>query len=298
MVYEREKAGYLGAGIGVSLFLHGLLLLLFLVVWAKRPEPGGSGLVMDAFLMNGGDGFYQPGVPWGDFNAVPGKKGAPDAVADKPVAEKESDPVKPEEKKAQAKSSGQQKVSEKNRETAAVIPAVREKVVSKKKPVKKDAPPKKKVLGAATIKPAASVETAGAGIAGEGGTGTQAYGGAVGDAPGFGAGRGRGIGVGSGAGIGDIRAARYFVRLRRIFQRRLKYPEEMGNRKISGKALVRFALDADGKLAAESVALVETSGHDLLDAQALKTIREVPSLPAPPYGAMVIEIPIVFRVYH
>lgn len=278
MVYEREKSGYFGAGIGASLFLHGLLLFLFLIVWTKRPEPGGSGLVMDAFLINGGDGFYQPGVPWGDFNAVPGKKGAPGDTAEKSGKEKAAPLVKEQEK-----------------EQIPELPVQKTGVVEKssvKRPVlskKKTAAVSKKQAVSGPVEKAA---------AGEGGTGTPAYGGTVGDAPGFGAGRGRGTGIGSGAGVGDIRAARYFVRLRRIFQRRLKYPEEMGNQKISGKALVRFTLDENGKLDAGSVVLTETSGHELLDAQALKTIREASSLPAPPYGAVTIEIPIVFRVYH
>ena len=133
---------------------------------------------------------------------------------------------------------------------------------------------------------------------GQNGSGTQPYGGVVGDAPGFGAGRGSGIGVGSGRGIGDIKAARYFVRLRRLFQRRLKYPEELENQKISGRAVVRFRILKDGKLDVNSVVLAQTSGHEILDRQALKTILEAVRLPAPPYGEITIEIPIVFRVYH
>lgn len=301
---------------GLSLFLHGLVIFLFFIVWAKRPEPGGSGLVMDAFLVNGGDGFYQPGVPWGDFGAVPGKKGSPGAgaeetaLAEKSVSavqeRKNSDTGMPgkepaaeaaDEKIQAGKPSEKQEIFE-NKEHAAVLPAVRKKTVAGKPAVKKTAVHKNKASGPARVKKESPAAAGGSETEGDGGTGTPAYGGAVGDAPGFGAGRGRGIGIGSGAGVGDVRAARYFVRLRRIFQRRLKYPEELGTQKISGKAVVRFSLDADGKLEPGSVILAESSGNDVLDARALKTIREVPSLPAPPYGAMVIEIPVIFRVYH
>lgn len=281
MKQKRENL-CLFLGTGFSLFLHaGLIFLLFLQL-RNAPEPGGSGLLMDAFLISGGDGFYQKGVPWGDFDFKPGKEGAP-AVEEKitqpegSVAEK---PV-PEVKKA----------AEKKSETVLAAP-VRKKTVPAAKKQKKSAAPKKKTARTAAVSAKKTIS------GGQNGSGTQPYGGVVGDAPGFGAGRGTGIGVGSGRGVGDIKAARYFVRLRRLFQRRLKYPEELENQKISGRAVVRFRVRKDGRLDLDSVTLAETSGHEILDRQALKTISQAVQLPAPPYGEMIIEIPIVFRVYH
>lgn len=281
MKQKRENL-CLFLGTGFSLFLHaGLIFLLFLQL-RNAPEPGGSGLLMDAFLISGGDGFYQKGVPWGDFDFKPGKKGAP-AVEEKITQPEESVVEKPvpEVKKA----------AEKKSETVLAAP-VGKKTVPAAKKQKKSAAPKKKPARTAAVSAKKTVS------GGQNGSGTQPYGGVVGDAPGFGAGRGTGIGVGSGRGVGDIKAARYFVRLRRLFQRRLKYPEELENQKISGRAVVRFRVRKDGRLDLDSVTLAETSGHEILDRQALKTISQAVRLPAPPYGEMIIEIPIVFRVYH
>lgn len=263
-------------GTGFSLFLHaGVLFLLFLQM-ERAPEPGGSGLLLDAFLVSGGDGFYQKGVPWGDFDFKAGKKGEP--VSDE---KKREDPTPREEKQEQP-----QKMEKKQSQSAAVV-------VSSKK--KKTVSVKQKTISSG--KKAVSSGKSGR-SGGQGGSGTQPYGGVVGDAAGFGAGHGTGIGIGTGRGVGDMKAARYFVRLRRLFQRRLKYPEEIENQKVSGRVIVRFHVQKDGKLKQDSVSLITSSGNDILDKHALKTITEASQLPAPPYGEMTIEIPVVFRVYH
>lgn len=226
---------------------------------------------MDAFLVSGGDGFYQKGVPWGDFDFRSGKKAPP------PVPETASDD-KPD---VVEKTIENKEIKTKKSDTALTFAsAVQKKSVRSERKKKK-----------AAVKKTTAID-------GQGGKGVAPYGGVVGDAPGFGAGRGSGIGIGSGSGVGDIKAARYFVRLRRLFQRRLKYPEELENQKISGRAVVRFRILKDGKLDVNSVVLAQTSGHEILDRQALKTILEAVRLPAPPYGEITIEIPIVFRVYH
>lgn len=282
MKQKRENL-CLFLGAGFSLFLHaGLVFLLFLQM-QNAPEPGGSGLLMDAFLVSGGDGFYQTGVPWGDFDFKPGRKGAPPAVEEKTA--------EPEKSVSEKPTPEVNKKTEKRSEAVLAAP-VRKKTSSSAKKQKEAAALKKKAGKTAAVSAEKTVS------GGQNGSGTQPYGGVVGDAPGFGAGRGSGIGVGSGRGIGDIKAARYFVRLRRLFQRRLKYPEELENQKISGRAVVRFRILKDGKLDVNSVVLAQTSGHEILDRQALKTILEAVRLPAPPYGEITIEIPIVFRVYH
>lgn len=277
MTRKRENL-CLFSGIGFSLFLHaGLFFLLFLQP-AGAPEAGGSGLLTDVFLVSGGDGFYQKGVPWGDFDFKAGKKGVASAAGEKT---QEAGQTVPEIKKDDGKKT-----------RAALTAPVGKKRSALKKQKRKSAGSKQKNGETAVSSAEKTVPD------GQGGSGTQPYGGAVGDAAGFGAGRGTGIGVGTGKGVGDVRAARYFVRLRRLFQRRLKYPEELENQKISGRAVVRFHILKDGRLDSASVALTETSGHEILDRQAVKTVSEAVSLPAPPYGDMTIEIPIVFRVYH
>lgn len=242
---------------------------------------------MDVFLVRGGDGFYQAGVPWGDPDHVPGRKGeaAPEAEKKTAPAEPEEKPAVPAQKKAETADGGVSAVKSRRKKApvSPETPAVRRKSAGT------EAVPAK----GKTLPVPASLRGKG-----EGGTGTLPYGGAVGDAPGYGAGRGTGIGIGTGSGVGDIRMARYFVRLRRLFQRRLMYPETAEGRKHSGKAVVRFHMEADGRVVPETVRLTETSGHAELDEQALKTVRSIPKLPEPPDGPMTIDIPIVFRVYH
>lgn len=264
-------------GTGFSLFLHaGVLFLLFLQI-EKAPEPGGSGLLMDAFLVSGGDGFYQKGVPWGDFDFKAGKKGDP--VSDE---KKREDPPP----SASLPQEPPRKIEKKQSQSAAVVvSSKKKKAVSVKKKTKTSGQKKQSVAKSGRS-------------GGQGGSGTQPYGGVIGDAAGFGAGHGTGIGIGTGRGVGDIKAARYFVRLRRLFQRRLKYPEEIENQKVSGRVIVRFHVQKDGKLDRQSVSLITSSGNEVLDRHALKTIGEAVQLPAPPYGEMTIEIPVVFRVYH
>lgn len=271
----------------MSLALHGVLFLLCAFLLAKRPEPGGSGLVMDVFLVRGGDGFYQTGVPWGDPDYVPGTKGT---VV--PESQEISPQAAPEEK---ANAPAGKKSETAKRAVSATKSRRKKEPVSRKTPAvrKKSADTDGGWVKDKTLPLPASMRGKGGG-----GTGTQPYGGAVGDAPGYGAGRGTGIGIGTGSGIGDIRMARYFVRLRRLFQRRLMYPETAEGRKRSGKAIVRFHMEADGRIVPESIRLTETSGHAELDEQALKTVRSIPKLPEPPDGSMTIDIPIVFRVYH
>lgn len=240
------------------------MVLLCAALISTRSEPGGNGLVLDAFLINGGDGFYQKGVPWGDPDFVSGKKG--EAVkTERKIKEKRK---KKKEPKAEQKRKADKAEKNKN---AALLEKKAEKT---------------KASENITLRKSGR------------GTETRAYGGAVGDAPGFGSGTGMGIGVGGGNGVGDLEAARYFVKLRRLLQRRLKYPESADGRRRAGKAVVRFYLEADGKIDPASVVLAASSGSAELDERAIRTVAELPKLSEPPRGAMTIEIPVVFRVYH
>ncbi len=343
---------FLFCGTVVSLFLHMWVVLWLFWQVKNMPEPGGSGLLMDAFLISGGDGFYQKGVPWGDINFRPGEKGAsgegtggkgetsvsaiqkgrdalmPETFSDEKNTDMAEDITGDEDNESltDGKESSVREDVEKelrpDRKEAGVAkePESTLKVLTaeKREQAKKVAANKRKKSGKTGTKTAkaskkksvvagmsggkrgqsGSVYGSSGQNGGQNGSGTQPYGGMIGDGAGFGAGSGSGIGIGSGKGIGDIKAARYFVRLRRLFQRRLKYPEEIENKKISGRSVVRFHIQRDGRLDEKSVYLVVSSGNEVLDRQALKTVSEAVHLPVPPYGAITVEIPIVFRVYH
>ncbi len=303
MSKRAKRNRFLLRGAVSSFLLHLSVVLLCAALISMRPEPGGSGLVLDAFLVGGGDGFYQQGVPWGDMGYVAGKKGErtehkssdPQKIDRKKSEKKQTKKKNPERKKAPSKKQSSKTVK---KSKTAHLPKNQTKKTSKETAKKNPASlivEKNKHERASEIPEKSSASAL---KSGEGGTGTQPYGGAVGDAPGYGAGAGTGIGIGRGSGVGDMEAARYFVKLRRLLQRRLKYPENISGARKSGKAVVRFYLSASGEIDKKSVVLAVSSGVPELDVQAVRTVAELPKLSEPPRGAMTIEIPVVFRVYH
>ena len=150
MKQKRENL-CLFLGAGFSLFLHaGLVFLLFLQM-QNAPEPGGSGLLMDAFLASGGDGFYQTGVPWGDFDFKPGRKGAPPAVEEKTA--------EPEKSVSEKPTPEINKKTEKKSEAVLAAP-VRKKTSLPVKKQKKVAALKKKAAKAAGVKSVAMIHVA------------------------------------------------------------------------------------------------------------------------------------------
>lgn len=277
--HVRQKF-LLHKGAGASLALHVFLIFLCLYLIETRPEPGGSGLVLDVFLVEGGDGFYQKGAPWAKPDDVSGRQV-------NTAVQKISEEMRPLEKKGDVKvkafqlNPAKEKPQNLKKADASVLAAFQKKPSVKKKPEKNSS----------------FSQNADSPVREEVGRGAAVYGGAVGDALGYGAGQGRGIGVGAGRGVGDVRMARYFVRIRRLFQHRLMYPVSAEGKKLAGKAVVRFHMLEDGKIVPESIRLIDSSGQSELDQQALKTVKSIPFLPKPPGGAMTIDIPIIFRVY-
>lgn len=77
-----------------------------------------------------------------------------------------------------------------------------------------------------------------------------------------------------------------------------KYPRLAMMRKWQGTALLQLELAADGQL--RDIRVISSSGHDILDQQALDMVRA--ALPLPPLPAslterpLTIEVPVVFRL--
>lgn len=112
-------------------------------------------------------------------------------------------------------------------------------------------------------------------------------------AEGIGAGYGSGIGIRTGAGVGDVEMAYYFAKIRGMIQKNLRTPKNMG--RVYGKATVRFFVSDQGKIDSESIELKDSSGDRRLDAAVVEAIKSLKSVPVSKIGAMVIEIPVVFR---
>jgi protein TonB len=75
--------------------------------------------------------------------------------------------------------------------------------------------------------------------------------------------------------------AAYLGRLYAAVQQAFEYPRRARRSRLEGRVLVEVVLEGEGR--PRSVRLAASSGHDLLDAAALDTVRRV-HFPAPPEG--------------
>ena len=89
----------------------------------------------------------------------------------------------------------------------------------------------------------------------------------------------------------------YLAAVRTAIQRELVYPPSARRLGLSGQVHLRFALDAEGRVAPDSVRVVGGSDDSILRQGAMATIRRVASLPPPPAGPIGIEVPVTFTLY-
>jgi protein TonB len=115
------------------------------------------------------------------------------------------------------------------------------------------------------------------------------------DGPGSGVGRGPGSGAGSGGGslLGG-----YLREVRRLLERQKGYPPMAQRLNIQGVVLVHFTIAADGSI--QSTRLRRSSGHEVLDDAARKTVEKVGQFPPLPRALgrekLAVEIPLAFRL--
>ena len=75
-----------------------------------------------------------------------------------------------------------------------------------------------------------------------------------------------------------------------------RYPPALYSRKVQGNVTLRIFIDAEGKVAADSTRVVETSSYAALDSAAVKGSRELRFVPARRRGDA-IPVSILFPVY-
>jgi len=75
-----------------------------------------------------------------------------------------------------------------------------------------------------------------------------------------------------------------------------RYPPALYSRKVQGNVTLRIFIDAQGKVAADSTMVVETSSYAALDSAAVKGSRELRFVPARRRGDA-IPVSILFPVY-
>ncbi|NDA48343.1 MAG: energy transducer TonB, partial [Alphaproteobacteria bacterium] len=97
------------------------------------------------------------------------------------------------------------------------------------------------------------------------------------------------------AAISDTRLADFRANLSRKLASAFRYPTLARERNKTGTVSVSFELDANGNVTKASV--VQSSGHDELDADALATIRRAAPFEPPPAGApRSYTFPIAYRL--
>lgn len=139
-------------------------------------------------------------------------------------------------------------------------------------------------------------------------TGSGLYGGGRGEGPGTGgaggtaggSGAGSGTGTGSGCGSGGIgeggKAAylkEHFAFIRELIMKNLIYPAPARRMGWKGHLTVSFVICEGGSV--ENIRIVRSSGHKILDENALSTVKKIQPFPKPPVRAEIV-IPIEYRL--
>jgi protein TonB len=103
-------------------------------------------------------------------------------------------------------------------------------------------------------------------------------------------------GASAGSGIG-AEYGPYLTALRQRIQQSLRYPATARRRGLAGTVNVEILILANGTI--DSVTLLESSTHTVLDEAALDTIRSLPRMPLPrgvPPRPLRVRVPVVFEM--
>ncbi|GEM_PF-4435217 len=84
-----------------------------------------------------------------------------------------------------------------------------------------------------------------------------------------------------------------FEFVRNLIVKNLSFPATARRMGLTGKIVVAFFLKEDGQVA--DIAVVESSGHDILDNNVVATIRRISPFPKPPAAARIV-LPITFHL--
>lgn len=85
----------------------------------------------------------------------------------------------------------------------------------------------------------------------------------------------------------------HFAYIKDIIQRNISYPPRARRMGWSGRVVVSFVIDEQGRTSNERI--LESSGFDLLDCNVIETVREVTPFPRPPVKAE-LRVPIIYRL--
>lgn len=85
----------------------------------------------------------------------------------------------------------------------------------------------------------------------------------------------------------------HFLYIKEKIQKQIVYPRIARRRGIQGKTVISFVIQADGSV--KDLKIVESSGYDILDRNAIKTVKRAAPFPKPPVSAELV-IPMTFRL--
>ena len=85
----------------------------------------------------------------------------------------------------------------------------------------------------------------------------------------------------------------HFVYIKEIIEKNISYPPMARKMGWQGKVVVSFIVCQDGIV--ESLEVVESSGHVLLDKNALQTIKHLEPFPGPPVRVKLV-LPVTYKI--
>lgn len=138
---------------------------------------------------------------------------------------------------------------------------------------------------AGTLSEPGSAATSNAALTGNGGNGSGAH------SPSMG-----GIGGVPGPSTGSLQRRylkEHFTYIRDLVTNRLRYPWQAKKMHLTGKVILAFIILEDGTT--EHVRIVESSGHEILDENAVAAVGEAQPFPRPPVKAELI-LPVVYKL--
>lgn len=258
----QRKMFWLAVGLAVTLHLAVVLALILLA--GNSTEGKYRELAVMDFA------YYDPdgGEPGGGDGVEPAE---PPEAEPEPAPEEEPEPPEPEPEPTEVPD-----VVTSNSEEAApapVLPPVKEAV----KPTPK---PKPKPKPATTTGKTADAGNASGGVT-----------------PGGGPGSGQG-GVGGGTGKGNANAlSAYTSKIRAKLNRLKKYPSAAASQRLGGVVTVNFTVDRGGNVT--SSRMVKSSGHSVLDQEAMALLKRCSPFPAMPkemtQTSLNLTVPIQFQ---
>ncbi len=85
----------------------------------------------------------------------------------------------------------------------------------------------------------------------------------------------------------------HFAYIRDLIMRNITYPRTARRMGWAGKVTISFLVCENGRV--EDIRILESSGHEVLDQNAIEAVRKSCPMPRPPVAAQLV-VPVVYRI--